>query len=75
MAKTKVFISSVNEDGLKPLRKNAFRELAAMGHEPVMWEENLGPWPAGTDPVLRCLEAVEECDIYLLFIGSKAGTY
>ncbi|OMG45875.1 hypothetical protein BK140_29915 [Paenibacillus macerans] len=75
VAKTKVFISSVNEDGLKPLRKTAFRELAAMGHEPVMWEENLGPWPAGTDPVLRCLEAVEECDIYLLFIGSKAGTY
>lgn len=75
MTRTKVFISSVNEDGLKPLRKNVFRELASLGHEPVMWEENLGPWPAGTDPVAKCLEAVEACDIYLLFIGGKAGTY
>ncbi|MEF2965977.1 DUF4062 domain-containing protein [Paenibacillus sp. M1] len=75
MARTKIFISSVNEDGLKPLRRGVFRELASLGHEPVMWEENLGPWPAHADPVVRCLEAVEECDIYLLFIGSKAGTY
>lgn len=75
MARTKIFISSVNEDGLKPLRRNVFRELEALGHEPVMWEENLGPWPAHVDPVVRCLEAVEECDIYLLFIGGKAGTY
>lgn len=75
MARTNVFISSVNEDGLKPLRRNAFRELTNLGHEPLMWEENLGPWPAGIDPVSKCLEAVGACDIYLLFIGSKAGTY
>ncbi|RCX16982.1 uncharacterized protein DUF4062 [Fontibacillus phaseoli] len=75
MARTKIFISSVNEDGLKPLRRSVFRELESLGHEPVMWEENLGPWPAHVDPVVRCLEAVEQCDIYLLFIGDKAGTY
>ncbi|WP_196426834.1 MULTISPECIES: DUF4062 domain-containing protein [Paenibacillus] len=75
MAKTKIFISSVNEDGLKPLRRAVFRELTGLGHEPIMWEENLGPWPANVDPVVKCLEAVEESDIYLLFIGSKAGTY
>jgi hypothetical protein len=73
--KTKIFISSVNEDGLKPLRRAVFRELDSMGHSPVMWEENLGPWPANVDPVVKCLEAVEASDIYLLFIGSKAGTY
>lgn len=75
MARTKIFISSVNEDGLKPLRRRVFRELEALGHEPVMWEENLGPWSAHVDPVVRCLEAVEQCDIFVLFIGGKAGTY
>lgn len=75
MARTKVFISSVNEDGLKPLRRAAYRELSSLGHEPLMWEENLGPWPSNADPIRKCLEAVEECDIYLLFLGSKAGTY
>ncbi|MGG6313859.1 DUF4062 domain-containing protein [Paenibacillus macerans] len=75
VTRTKIFISSVNEDGLKPLRKNVFRELTGLGHEPVMWEENLGPWPAGSDPIAKCLEAVEACDIYCLFIGGKAGSY
>lgn len=75
MDKTKIFISSVNEDGLHALRRSVFRELAALGHEPVMWEENLGPWPAHVDPIAKCLQAVQESDIYLLFIGSKAGTY
>mgnify|MGYP002403227875 CR=1 FL=1 len=40
-----------------------------------MWEENLGPWPANVSPVMKCLEAVEASDLYLLFIGTKAGTY
>lgn len=75
MPKTKIFISSVNEDGLKPLRQKVFHQLRQLGHEPVMWEENLGPWPGHVDPVLRCLDAVQESDIYLLFIGSRAGTY
>ncbi|WP_019637961.1 DUF4062 domain-containing protein [Paenibacillus fonticola] len=75
MARTKVFISSVNEDGLKPLRRAAFRDLASLGHDPLMWEENLGPWPANIDPIKKCLEAVGQSDIYLLFLGNKAGTY
>lgn len=75
MAKTKIFISSVNEDGLKRLRRDAFAELRDLGHEPLMWEENLGPWPANIDPVVKCLEAVEESDIFLLFIGNNGGTY
>ncbi|MDF2652677.1 MAG: hypothetical protein K0Q73_8482 [Paenibacillus sp.] len=75
LAKAKIFISSVNEDGLKPLRKQAFRDLMSLGHEPQMWEENLGPWPANVNPVVKCLEAVEQSDLYLLFIGSSAGTY
>ncbi len=75
MAKTKIFISSVNEDGLKRLRKEAFDELRKLGHEPIMWEENLGPWPAHTDTVSKCLDAVGEADIFLLFVGSRGGTY
>ncbi|BBI31673.1 DUF4062 domain-containing protein [Cohnella abietis] len=75
MARTKIFISSVNEDGLKRLRREVFTELKELGHEPLMWEENLGPWLAHTDPVAKCLEAVEESDIFLLFIGNHGGTY
>lgn len=75
MPKTKIFLSSVNEDGLKPLRQHTFRELQELGHEPLMWEENLGPWPMHVNPVVKCLEAVEASDIYLLFIAAKAGTY
>ncbi|MFC4597596.1 DUF4062 domain-containing protein [Cohnella hongkongensis] len=75
MIKAKIFISSVHEDGLKRLRKEAFDELRRLGHEPVMWEENLGPWPAHADPVSKCLDAVGEADIFLLFIGSRGGTY
>jgi len=75
LAKTKIFISSVNEDGLKRLRKEAFTELKNLGHEPLMWEENLGPWPAYIDPVVKCLEAVSEADIFLLFVGNHGGTY
>lgn len=75
LSKAKIFISSVNEDGLRPLRGNVFGQLADLGHEPVMWERNLGPWPANENPVVRCLEAVEASDIYLLFVGTRAGTY
>ncbi|WP_436663531.1 DUF4062 domain-containing protein [Alicyclobacillus acidoterrestris] len=72
---TKIFISSVNEDGLKALRKKAFDELKELGHDPQMWEINLGPWLAHIDPVKKCLESVQSSDIYLLFLGHKAGTF
>ncbi|SDS40448.1 protein of unknown function [Paenibacillaceae bacterium GAS479] len=75
MAKARVFISSVNEDGLKPLRRSVFRVLEGLGHEPLMWEENLGPWPSYQNPVEKCLEAVEQSDLYLLFIGTRGGTF
>jgi len=75
LAKAKIFISSVHEDGLRRLRKEAFDELRSLGHEPLMWEENLGPWPSGTDPVSKCLEAVGEADLFLLFVGGRGGTY
>lgn len=72
---TKVFISSVAQDELKPLRNHVFDELAALGHEPKMFERNLGPWPGHMDPIAKCLEAVESTDIFLLFIKNRAGTY
>lgn len=75
LAQTKIFISSVHEDGLKPLRHHAFKELAALGHEPLMWEQNLGPWPASVNPIVKCLEAVESADIFLMFVGNHSGTY
>jgi len=42
LAKAKIFISSVKEDGLSRLRKEAFSELRGLGHEPLMWEKTSG---------------------------------
>lgn len=74
-ARTKIFISSVAQDDFTPLRKDVFAKLRELGHEPVMFEENFGPWPAHADPVKTCLEHVEQSDIFLLFLKNKAGTY
>lgn len=75
MAKTKIFISSVAEPALVPLRREAARRLTELGHEPLMWEESFGPWTTSVNPVRKCLEMVEASDIYLLFVGKRSGTY
>lgn len=74
-SRAKIFISSVAQDDFTPLRHDVFTKLTELGHEPLMFERNFGPWPAHTDPIRKCLEIVEESDIYLLFIKNKAGTY
>ncbi|UUZ95812.1 DUF4062 domain-containing protein [Paenibacillus sp. P25] len=73
--KTKIFISSVAQDDFTRLRQTVFHELRDLGHEPVMYEENLGPWPAHADPVKHCLRAVEASDVFVLFIKDRVGTY
>ncbi|MFC5649401.1 DUF4062 domain-containing protein [Paenibacillus solisilvae] len=75
LAKAKIFISSVGQDELVPLRNTVFDELTAMGHEPMMYERNFGPWDNHQTSVRRCLSKVEESDIFLLFIKDKGGTF
>ncbi|WP_409344759.1 DUF4062 domain-containing protein [Paenibacillus sp. MBLB4367] len=74
-SRAKIFISSVAQDEFTALRRDVFGKLKELGHEPLMFEENFGPWPSHADPVRKCLEIVEESDIFLLFIKNKAGTY
>lgn len=70
----KVFISSVAQDQLSQVRTSVFNELKSMEHQPIMYERNIGPWPQH-QAVERCMEAVSESDIFILFISNKAGTY
>ncbi|MFE5323777.1 DUF4062 domain-containing protein [Paenibacillus sp. NPDC056579] len=68
-------MSSVGQDDLRPIRNAVFEELSAMGHAPLMYERNFGPWDSHRDSVVRCLEKVEQSDIFLLFIKDKGGTF
>ncbi|WP_284036642.1 DUF4062 domain-containing protein [Neobacillus sp. 114] len=70
----KIFISSVGQDSLSPIRNQLFDELKGMAHHPVMYERNIGPWPRAQS-VQRCLEAVSESDIFILLISNKGGSY
>ncbi|SFF06184.1 protein of unknown function [Paenibacillus catalpae] len=71
---TKLFISSVAQDSLTPLRNRTFDELTALGHEPEMYERTFGPWPMDISGVEHCLNKVRECDIFCLFIHNKGGS-
>nr|WP_283942838.1 DUF4062 domain-containing protein [Paenibacillus konkukensis] len=68
-------MSSVGQDELKSIRNAVFDELTAMGHAPLMYERNFGPWDSHQNPLQKCLDKVEESDIFLLFIKDKGGTF
>lgn len=40
-----------------------------------MYERNFGPWDSMKDSVKRCLEKVDESEIFLLLIKDRAGTF
>ncbi|EFM09660.1 conserved hypothetical protein [Paenibacillus curdlanolyticus YK9] len=71
---TKVFISSVAQDELSPLREKAFADLARLGHDPQMFEKNFGPWPMNASGVKHCLDKVSECDLYFLYMHTRGGS-
>ncbi|WP_227936388.1 DUF4062 domain-containing protein [Alkalihalobacillus deserti] len=71
--KTKIFLSSVGQSSLDAIRQDLFTGLKEMGHDPLRFEDNFGPW--GRDAIERCLQKVEESDIYLLIVSDKMGTY
>ncbi|QPA32610.1 DUF4062 domain-containing protein [Thermaerobacillus caldiproteolyticus] len=41
MYNTTIFISSVAQDSLSPIRKIVFEELKNMGHEPIRFEDTM----------------------------------
>ncbi|MGC4379403.1 DUF4062 domain-containing protein [Fictibacillus sp. Mic-4] len=70
----KIFISSAAQESLSTIRHELFNALETMGHKPLMYEKNFGPWPAN-QLVEKCLEKVEESDIFILIISYQAGNY
>lgn len=74
--KTKIFISSSSQPELTSLRNDVFVFLNELGHEPMMFEKNFGPWTIfDRNSIYRCLRMVSDSNIFLLFIHNKAGTY
>ncbi|RNB78735.1 DUF4062 domain-containing protein [Brevibacillus nitrificans] len=74
--KCKIFISSVGQDSLVPLRDSMFETLTGLGHEPIMYEKpGFGLALPGESSVEQCLRLVNESHIYLLFISTAAGSY
>ncbi|WP_340085160.1 DUF4062 domain-containing protein [Siminovitchia sp. FSL H7-0308] len=72
MDRTTIFISSVAQDSLTPIRNSVFEEIRHMGHEPIRFEDSMRY--IHEDSVQTCLEYVSKSDIFLLFIADKAGT-
>ncbi|MFT8319747.1 MAG: DUF4062 domain-containing protein [Bacillus sp. (in: firmicutes)] len=70
----KIFISSAAEGRLIRLREDIHNELKLMEHNPQMYEKDFGPWPP-QELIQNCLDYVMRCDVFLLFISHKAGSY
>ncbi|CAH0346583.1 DUF4062 domain-containing protein [Bacillus sp. CECT 9360] len=70
----KIFISSAADERLSRLREGIHTELQTMEHNPQMYEKDFGPWPP-QELVQNCLDHVLRCDIFLLFVAQKAGSY
>ncbi|WP_167859753.1 DUF4062 domain-containing protein [Paenibacillus cymbidii] len=74
MPKTKIFLSSASQPSFSHTRNTSFEKLRLLGHDPLMFERNFGAWHNGEDSISRCIRMVSECDIFILFIGERAGS-
>lgn len=74
MESTKIFISSATQESLSTLRQDLSKTLKDLGHEPLLYEENFGPWSDWNDSIQSCIDRVKEADIFLLFIDTKSGS-
>ena len=73
--KKKVFIGSTSFD-LIDTRAEISQAVLNWGYEPIFFESPDFPVKKGLHSHDVCLDAVKECDIYLLIIGSRyGGTY
>lgn len=72
MIKKKVFISSTSFD-LKDLRAELAEALKEWGYLPIWNESPVFPKKHGFHSHDICLDAVKECDIYLLIIDRRYG--
>lgn len=70
--KKKVFICSTSFD-LKDTRAEIRNALLNWGYEPILFESPDFPVQKGLHSHDVCLDAVKECDLFLLIIGSRYG--
>lgn len=70
--KKKVFICSTSFD-LKDTRAEIRNALLNWGYEPIFFESPDFPVKKGLHSHDVCLDAVKECDIFLIIIGSRYG--
>lgn len=70
----KIFISSANEPALREIRKELKSSLTEAGHRVLIFEDgDFAPWDK--DTLQTCVDKVKECQIFILLIGEKCGTY
>ncbi|PKU50093.1 DUF4062 domain-containing protein [Lysinibacillus fusiformis] len=70
----KIFISSANEPALREIRKELKASLTNAGHRVLIFEDgDFAPWDK--DTLQTCIDKVKECQIFILLIGEKSGTY
>lgn len=74
MPKAKIFLSSASQTSFTQTRSISFEKLRTLGHDPLMFERNFGAWHNGEDSISRCIRMVSECDIFVLFVGERAGS-
>ncbi|MBJ7983003.1 DUF4062 domain-containing protein [Bacillus cereus] len=70
----KIFISSAAERQLKTLRRNLKTELNEAGHDAIIFEDgDFAPWDTNT--LRTCVSKVKECQVFILLISKKQGTF
>lgn len=74
MPRTKIFLSSASQSSFTHTRNTSFEKLRSLGHDPLMFERNFGAWHNGEDSISRCIRMVSDCDIFILFVGERAGS-
>ncbi|WP_419855299.1 DUF4062 domain-containing protein [Candidatus Poriferisodalis sp.] len=67
----RVFVSSVARGEFREYRRAAKEAIEALGHEPVVMEIT-EPSLVAT-PQEACLEAVADCDVFVLLLGRRYG--
>jgi len=74
MRKLKIFISSTIYD-FKDLRSSLKYVLEEFGYTVFLSEYNDFPIINDTDSYNNCLKVIEQCDYFILLIGSRTGGY
>lgn len=71
---SKIFVSSSSQPELRIVREKLHESLKEAGHNPLLFEDN-GFGIYSPDSIEDCLKKVRQCDIFILLISNKAGSF